>query len=32
MGFISHHEVKWGLIGDGMRAVIMRELSMGNRF
>ena len=32
MGFISHHEVKRGLISDGMRAVIMRKLGMGNRF
>ena len=32
MGFMSHHEVKRGLISDGMRAVIMRKLSMGNRF
>ena len=32
MGFISHHEVERGLIGDRMRAVIMREFSMGDRF
>ena len=30
MGFISHHEVKWGLVGDGMRAVIMSEFGMGD--
>ena len=32
MGFIFHHEVEWGLIGDGMRVVIVCELSMGNGF
>ena len=31
-GFISHHEVERGLIGDRMRAVIMHEFSMGYRF
>ena len=30
MGFISHHEVKQRLVGDGMGAVIMGELGMGN--
>ena len=30
MGFISHHEVERGLIGDRMRAVIMCKFSMGD--
>ena len=30
MGFISHHEVKRGLVGDGVRAVIVGELSVGD--
>ena len=32
MGFISHHEVKWRLLGDRVRMVIMREFGLGNRF
>ena len=31
-GFISHHEIEWGLVRDGMRAVIMSEFCMGDRF
>ena len=30
MGFIAHHEVKQRLTGDGVRVVIMSELSMGD--
>ena len=30
MGFIAHHEVKQRLVGDGMRAVIVSEFSMGD--
>ena len=30
MGFIANHEVKWRLIGDGMRAVIMSEFGVGD--
>ena len=30
MRFISHHEVEWRLIGDGVGAVIVREFSMGD--
>ena len=30
MGFITHHEVKWGLISDGVRVVIVSEFSMGD--
>ena len=29
-GFVTHHEVKRGLVGDGVRAVIMGELGMGD--
>ena len=29
-GFISHHEIEWGLVGDGVRAVIVSELSVGD--
>ena len=32
MGFISHHEVEWRLVGDGMRSVIMCEFGVRNRF
>ena len=31
MGFISHHEIKWRLIGNRVRAVVVREFGMGNR-
>ena len=30
MGFISHHEIEWRLVGDGMRAVVVHEFSMGD--
>ena len=30
VGFISHHEKEGGLIGNGMRAVIMSEFWEGN--
>ena len=30
MGFITHHEVEQGLIGDGIRAVIMGKFGMGD--
>ena len=30
MGFISHHEVEWRLIGDGVRAVIVGKFGMGD--
>ena len=29
-GFISHHEIERGLIGDGMRAVVVGEFCMGD--
>ena len=29
-GFITHHEVKWGLVGDRMRMVIVSEFGMGD--
>ena len=29
-GFVSHHEIEWGLTGDGMRAVVVGEFCMGN--
>ena len=32
MGFISHHEIEWRLVGDGMRAVVMSEFCVGDRF
>ena len=32
MGFISHHEIEWRLIGDGVRVVIVCEFSMGDGF
>ena len=32
MGFISHHEVERRLVGDGMGAMIVGELSVGDRF
>ena len=31
-GFISHHEIERGLIGDGVRAVIVGEFGVGDRF
>ena len=30
MGFISHYEVEWGLVGDGVRVVIVGEFGMGD--
>ena len=30
MGFISHHEEEWRLVGYGMRAVIVGEFSKGD--
>ena len=30
MGFISHHEVEWRLVGDRVRAVIVGEFGVGN--
>ena len=32
MGFVSHHEVKQRLVGDGMGVVVVCEFSMGDRF
>ena len=32
MGFISHHEIERGLVCDGMRAVIVSEFCVGDRF
>ena len=29
-GFVSHHEVKRGLVSDGVRAVIVGELGVGD--
>ena len=31
-GFVSHHEIEWRLTSDGMRAVVVGEFCMGNRF
>ena len=31
-GFISHHEIERGLVSDGVRAVIMGEFCVGDRF
>ena len=31
-GFISHHEIERGLVCDGMRAVIVGEFCVGDRF
>ena len=31
-GFISHHEIEWRLVGDGMGAVIVSEFCVGDRF
>ena len=31
-GFVSHHEIEWGLIGDGVRAVIVGEFCVGDQF
>ena len=28
MGFISHHEIEWRLIRDGVRVVVMGEFGM----
>ena len=30
MWFISHHEIEWGLVCDGVRAVIVGEFCMGD--
>ena len=30
MRFISHHEIEWRLIHDGVRAVVVGELHMGD--
>ena len=30
MGFISHHEEEWRLVGYGVRTVIVGELGKGN--
>ena len=30
MGFISHHEEEWQLVGHGVRAVIVGEFGKGN--
>ena len=30
MRFISHHEIEWRLIGDGVRAVIVCKFSIGD--
>ena len=32
MGFVSHHEIERGLIGNGVRAVIVGEFCVGDRF
>ena len=32
MGFISHHEIEWRLVGDGMGVMIVCELGMEDRF
>ena len=32
MGFISHHEIERRLIGDGVRAVVVGEFCVGDRF
>ena len=29
-GFISHHEIEWGLIHDRVRVVVVGEFSMGD--
>ena len=31
-GFVSHHEIERRLIGDGVRAVIVGEFCVGDRF
>ena len=31
-GFVSHHEIEWGLVCDGMRAVIVGEFGVRDRF
>ena len=30
MGFISHHEVEWRLVGDKVKVVVVHEFHMGN--
>ena len=30
MGFTSHHEIEWGLVGDGVRLVPVSKFSMGD--
>ena len=30
MGFISHHEIEWQLVGNRVRAVVVHEFCMGN--
>ena len=30
MRFVSHHEIEWGLIRDGVWAVIVSEFGMGD--
>ena len=30
MGFISHHEEEWQLVGDGVRAMIVGKFCEGN--
>ena len=30
IGFISHHEIEWGLFGDGVGAVIMNKFCIGD--
>ena len=30
MRFISHHKIEWGLVCDGMRAVVVGKLHMGD--
>ena len=31
-GFISHHEIEWRLVGDGMGAVVVGEFCVGDQF
>ena len=31
-GFVSHHEIERGLICDGVRAVVVGEFGVGDRF
>ena len=30
MGFISHHEIEWQLVGNGVRVVVVHEFCMGD--